>query len=119
MTCDATMDVYTANGLYSQFMWYNRYVKPGYLQIPDYSHISGQYLLGDVNLDKKISPADARLALRIAIGLDNMPATKSVVFYNADVNGNGKITTTDARIILRVSIGLSSFKDFEHTSDID
>ena len=116
-TCDKTMDVYTANGLYSQFMWYNRYINPGFLQIPDYSHLSGQYLLGDVNLDGKINPSDARLALRIAVKLDNMPAKDSAVFYNTDANGDGTITPTDARIILRVATGLSSFKEFEHTSD--
>ena len=119
MTCDTTMDVYTANGLYSQFMWYNRYIKPGYLQIPDYSHLSGQYLLGDVDLDGTIAPKDARLALRIATGLDNMPSKKHVVFYNTDVNGDGRITPTDARIILRVATGLSSFKEFENTTDLD
>ena len=118
-TCDATMDVYSANGLYGQFMWYNRYVKPGYLQIPDYSHLSGQFLMGDVNLDGKITPADARLALRISAGLENKPASDSVVFLNADVNGNGVITHADARIILRVTAGLAHFSHYENTSDVD
>ncbi|MBQ8209933.1 MAG: hypothetical protein IJZ35_05065 [Clostridia bacterium] len=118
-TCDATMDVYSADGLYAQFMWYNRYVNPGYLQIPDYSHLSGQYLMGDANLDGKITAADAREVLRISAGLEDMPANDDVVFLNADVNGNGVITAADARIILRVTTGLSDFKDFENTSDID
>lgn len=118
-TTSTTIDVYSADGLYSQFMWYNRYIKPGYLQIPDYSNLSGKYLLGDVNLDGKVTPADARLALRISAKLENMPAKDDVVFLNADVNGNGEITPADARIILRVTAALSSFDDYMNTSDID
>lgn len=119
VTCDATMDVFSADGLYNQFMYYNRYINPGYLQIPDYSNLKGAYLLGDVNLDKQITAADARLALRISAGLEDMPSEDSAVFQNADVNGDNVITAADARIILRVTAGLSSFKDFEYTSDVD
>ena len=102
-----------------QFMSYNRYLNPGYLQIPDYDTTSGNYLLGDVNLDKKVTPADARLALRISVRLESYPAVEDVKFKNADVNGDGVITAADARIILRVSAGLSTFEDFRNTSDVD
>ncbi len=119
VTTDTTMDVFSADGLYSQFMAYNRYVKPGYLQIPDYSNLKGQYLLGDVNLDGIVTAADARLALRISARLEDYPAEDDVVFMNADVNGDGYITAADARIILRVCAGLSSFSEFANTSDIE
>lgn len=115
ITCDKTVDVFSANGLYSQFMRYNRYIKPGYLTFPDIDKKPGNYMLGDVNLDGKISAADARLALRIAARLDDYPEVTDVVFMNADVNGDGKINTADARIILRVAAGLSSFDDFKNT----
>lgn len=119
LTADKTLDVFSADGLYMQFMSYNRYVKPGYLQIPDFDTSSGKYMLGDVNLDGKITAADARLALRISAKLENYPAADSDVFKNTDVNADGKITAADARIILRVSAGLSDFEDFRNTSDAD
>ena len=119
LTADKTLDVFSADGLYMQFMSYNRYVKPGYLQIPDFDTSSGKYMLGDVNLDGKITAADARLALRISAKLENYPAADSDVFKNTDVNADGKITAADARIILRVSAGLSDFEDFRNTSDTD
>lgn len=119
LTADRTLDVFSADGLYMQFMSYNRYLKPGYLQIPDYDTSSGKYMLGDVNLDGKITAADARLALRISAKLENYPAADSDVFKNTDVNADGKITAADARIILRVSAGLSDFEDFRNTSDAD
>ncbi len=119
LTADKTLDVFSADGLYQQFMSYNRYLKPGYLQIPDYDTTSGKYMLGDVNLDGKISAADARLALRIAARLENYPDVNSVVFMNTDVNADGVITAADARIILRVSAALSDFEDFRNTTDVD
>lgn len=118
ITCDTTIDVYSADGFYKQFMNYNRMVKPGYLEIPDYP-IGGKYLLGDVNLDGIVTAADARLAMRIAAQLEDYPDVSNVVFKNADVNGDGVITSADARIILRVTAALSSFEDFKNTSDVN
>ena len=115
-TTERTFDVYSADGNYQQFMYYNRYLSPGYLDIPDYPE-NGKFMLGDVNLDGKITAADARLALRISARLENYPDVASVVFMNADVNGDGVITAADARIILRVSAGISDFEDFRDTSD--
>ena len=60
---------------------------------------------GDVDSDDKITTADARLALRRAIGLETY-AKDSVEFYRADVNDDGEVKPSDARDILRVSIGL-------------
>lgn len=120
VTAEKTTSVFS-NVKYGQFLTYNRYVKPGVL----YNHVQWidpeptNYLLGDVNLDGKITAADARLALRISARLEPYPDVKSVVFKNADVNGDGVITAADARIILRVSAGLNSFSDFSHTSDVD
>lgn len=65
------------------------------------------YRKGDVNLDNNISTADARLALRVAIGLENY-AKDSEPFYNADINDDGEVKTGEARDILRVAIGLDT-----------
>lgn len=116
VTAEKTLTVYSGNGIYDQFMAYNRYVKPGFLMVNDII-IPEPYLLGDVNCDGKITAADARLALRIASKIDAMPAVDSVVFKNTDINGDGEITAADARIILRCSAGLDSPKDFENTAD--
>lgn len=116
VTADKTLTVYSANGIYDQFMAYNRYVNPGFLMVKDLI-IEEPYLLGDVNCDGEIEAADARLALRIASQLDDYPAADSVVFKNTDINGDGEITAADARIILRCAAGISSPKDYENTAD--
>lgn len=53
---------------------------------------------GDVNTDGKVNASDARLALRIAAGLDD--ADDETVRIG-DLSGDGKITAADARLILR------------------
>lgn len=58
---------------------------------------------GDVDGDKKITASDARIALRNAVGLENLDDAAA---KNADVDKDGKITAGDARLILRASVGL-------------
>ena len=58
---------------------------------------------GDVDNDKNLTAADARLALRSAIGLVNL---MHWALEAADVDGDSDVTAADARIILRRSIGL-------------
>ena len=59
--------------------------------------------VGDLNGDGKITAADARLALRAAVGLDQLSGEKKTL---ADVNQDGKVTAADARKILRITVGL-------------
>ena len=61
--------------------------------------------LGDVNGDNKITAADARLALRAAVGLEQFTAG-TAAFAACDADENGKITAADARSILRAAVGL-------------
>ena len=57
----------------------------------------------DVNADGNITTADARAALRAAIGLDEL----GIVARNAaDLDADGLVTTADARLLLRAAIGL-------------
>lgn len=61
--------------------------------------------LGDVNGDDLITAADARLALRAAVKLEDYgPGNRQ--FNAADTNGDHSITAADARIILRAAVGL-------------
>lgn len=69
-----------------------------------------KYLLGDVNLDGRVTAADARLALRIAAQLEDITAISRVALHNADVITNNKIDAADARLILRVSAQLDKFE---------
>lgn len=116
ITADKTLTVYSANGIYRQFMSYNRYIKPGAIDVPD-PVIPDRYLLGDADCDGDIDASDARKALRISAFLEKCPAEDSVAFKNTDINGDGQITAADARIILRCSAGLANPKDYEHTAD--
>ncbi len=119
VTATTTVSI-RSNGKYTQFNVYNRYVSPGVLNA-NYSveESDGSYLLGDVNLDGTVTPADARLALRISARLEEYPDVSSTVFKNADVNGDGYITAADARIILRVTAALATFADYQNVTDVD
>ncbi len=55
--------------------------------------------------DGKISSADARLALRRSVNLEDYPAG-SAQYLACDVDADGKVTSADARLILRASVGL-------------
>lgn len=59
---------------------------------------------GDVNGDGKITAADARLALRAAVKLENLPVSHQAA---ANVDGKDGVTAADARIILRAAVKLS------------
>ena len=62
-------------------------------------------LLGDIDLDTEVTAADARLALRASVGLENY-TEQYFSFVCADHNQDGVITAVDARAILRTAIGL-------------
>ncbi len=61
---------------------------------------------GDVNRDGVINSADARLALRYAVGLEG--EVTRVVLFLADVVGNDGVNSADARHILRYAVGLET-----------
>ena len=64
---------------------------------------SATFLLGDADMDGKVTSADARLTLRIAVGLDIVtPVTKAA----ADMDGDVYVSSADARLVLRTSVGL-------------
>lgn len=61
------------------------------------------YTPGDVDLNGKISAADARLALRFSVGLEILTEIQQKI---ADMNNDGAVKASDARSILRLSVGL-------------
>ncbi len=62
------------------------------------------YYYGDLDVDGSISVADARIALRYAVGLEGEPSR--ILIKVGDVGGDGKIGVDDARYILRYAVGL-------------
>lgn len=65
-----------------------------------------EFTVGDVDNNGKITPADARLALRAAARLEKL---NEVAMLAADLDGNGTVTPAEARRILRVAARLESF----------
>lgn len=64
---------------------------------------------GDVDEDGKLSAADARLALRASVNLENLSEMQKAA-ANVD-NFDKNISAADARIILRASVGLENMKE--------
>lgn len=67
------------------------------------------FLPGDVDGNGKVEAADARLALRRSVGLEDY-AEGSVPYKACDVDFSGDVTAADARLILRASVGLEDPK---------
>jgi len=61
-------------------------------------------LLGDVNLDGKVSSADSNLVKRKIAGLLSF-TDGSASFVAADLNGDGKITGVDSNMLKRMIAG--------------
>lgn len=66
---------------------------------------------GDFDLDGTVTPADARFALRAAVGLD-MPDAEALKV--SDLDRDNVISPEDARMILRVAVGLDNPNEY-HT----
>ncbi len=71
--------------------------------------------IGDVDGNGKITAADARIALRASVGLENLTADQIKV---ADVDGKPGIAASDARLILRASVGLETLHTHEYKDAI-
>ena len=60
---------------------------------------------GDVDRDGKVTTADARKVLRIALDLEAV-SRYSIPFRQADMDNNGSISVAEARSILRIAVNL-------------
>ena len=108
-TCDIVMwllsmkkqhTVFTDKENYPQFSLYNTYKRFT-------KGINVDTYLGDVNHDYLLDTRDARLALKMAAGLVDIPEDedKKVII---DANEDGEISTDDARYILCWAAGIST-----------
>ncbi|MBQ6119591.1 MAG: hypothetical protein IJK98_10190, partial [Clostridia bacterium] len=71
---------------------------------------------GDLDNDGEVTAGDARLALRLSVGLENDMPLEMV--KRADIFDSGIITPDNARSLLRVAVGLDSLYDILKTSGI-
>ncbi len=69
---------------------------------------------GDVDGDGVIAAADARSALRAAVGLESLSADAEKA---ADVDFDGEVTAADARLILRASVGLEVLHEHNYSEE--
>lgn len=60
---------------------------------------------GDADRDGEVAPADARLVLRAAVGLEDLNAEQ---MKRADLNADGECTVDEARKVLRAAVGLET-----------
>lgn len=67
------------------------------------------YPLGDATYDGVIGAEDARLILRLVVGLEMVPALN--LLYS-DCDFDGIITAADARLALRISVGLEEKQSY-------
>lgn len=65
------------------------------------------FLFGDVDRDKNISSADARLSLRFAVSLDRYSRGHLLL---GDTDNDGGFSSSDARSILRAAVGIESLR---------
>lgn len=100
MTSDVQRTVWD-NVTYTQYLRYNKYAEQSLSAFTD----AGSYMLyGDIDVNGKVEVADARRALRFAIGLDPLP--RKELCAAIDVDGDYYITVEDARYILRYALEL-------------
>ncbi len=69
--------------------------------------------VGDVDMDRVITAADARIAIRSAVGLCKLNSAETAL---ADPDGDGKVTAADARKILRASVQLEDTSSWKRYS---
>ncbi len=70
-------------------------------------------LMGDVDLNGKITASDARAVLRYSAKLTSLTKDQLTV---SDINSDSKVTAADARIILRISAKLDNIENYTKNS---
>ena len=82
---------------------------PSFQAFADPKAAAPAFLLGDVDMNGTVEAADARLALRAAVGLENYDYC-SYQSSAADADRDGEIVAGDARLILRAAVGLEALQ---------
>lgn len=106
---------YTGDGIFEFMGWYNNVNFQGdkVTEIPanraEHTTLYAKWFIyqwGDVNFDGQVTAADARIALRHSVKLEEITGT-AFHWGNVDL-GSEEITAADARNILRMSVSLET-----------
>ena len=65
---------------------------------------------GDIDCNGIITSADARLALRASVGIEQ---STEIIARRGDTDGDGEVTSADARNILRAAVGLDDMSGWK------
>ena len=65
-----------------------------------------RYVWGDVDFDGRVTASDARLVLRQAVGLEDLPADALAWGDVSEPDPSHALTAADARSVLRMAVGL-------------
>ena len=68
-------------------------------------------LCGDVNIDYKVDLTDAKLVLRMALGIEKVDKNNIMLFSAADCNEDRTIDLEDAKEALRMALGIKIEED--------
>jgi GH25 family lysozyme M1 (1,4-beta-N-acetylmuramidase) len=93
-------NVVTYKGTYDIWQYSCKGKMPGHSGDFDMNYCYTSFLKGDVNLDGKITAADARMALQASA---KMKKLNNIQKWNADMNKDGKLTASDAKAILEIA----------------
>ncbi len=106
---------YTGDGIFEFMGWYNNVNFQGdtVTEIPanraEHTTLYAKWFIyqwGDVNFDGQVTAADARIALRHSVELDEI--TGNALHWGNVAQGDERITAADARNILRMSVSLET-----------
>ncbi len=81
----------------------------------EYRQEGASYYLGDVDLDSRVTAADARTILRQVLILTKLPTDALPL---ADVNEDGVLSAADARLTLRIAVDLDRTTAHAYTGQI-
>jgi|GEM_PF-2801669 len=102
----------TKSGIWTLFVLIDTEI--GLLVSVDHYRVLGEneytLMLGDIDIDGKITTADARHALRAAVKIITVSEDEPT-YWLFDVNFDGAVTAEDARRILRAAVNLESLPE--------
>ena len=78
--------------------------------LPEKNDETADTLSGDINNDKKVDLTDAKLVLRMALGIDIVTKNNITLFSAADCNEDCTIDLEDAKEVLRMALGVKIYK---------
>ena len=70
-----------------------------------YTDEESDYEAGDINMDNNVNLSDVTLALKAALGIENVSEQQIQI---ADMNSDGKLDLSDVVILLKKALGITA-----------